>query len=58
MIIDSVKPDLSNNLVGVLCTLRRYPCAIICDMEKMFHEFIVRENNQDYLRFLFSIFSE
>ena len=45
-------PDLTNNLVGVLCRSRRYPCAIICDVEKMFHQFIVRENDRDYLRFL------
>ena len=45
-------PDLTNNLVGVLCRFRRYPYAIICDMEKMFHQFIVCENDQDYLRFL------
>ena len=45
-------PDLTNNLVGVLCRFRRYPCAIICDVEKMFHQFIVCENDRDYLRFL------
>lgn len=44
--------DLTNNLVGVLCRFRRYPYAIICDMEKMFHQFIVHENERDYLRFL------
>ena len=31
--------DLTNNLVGVLCRFRRYPYAIICDVEKMFHQF-------------------
>ena len=45
-------PDLTNNLVGVLCRFRRYPYAIICDVEKMFHQFIVCENDRDYLRFL------
>ena len=44
-------PNLTNNLVGVLCRFRRYPYAIICDVEKMFHQFIVRED-RDYLRFL------
>jgi len=45
-------PDLTNNLVGVLCGFRRYPYAIFCDVEKMFHQFIEHENDQDYLRFL------
>ena len=44
-------PNLTNNLVGVLCRFRRYPYAIICDVEKMFHQFIVCED-RDYLRFL------
>lgn len=38
-------PDLTNNLVGVLCKLRRYSYAIICDVEKMFHQFTVHEND-------------
>ncbi|XP_015772079.1 PREDICTED: uncharacterized protein LOC107350371 [Acropora digitifera] len=45
-------PDLTNSLVGVLCRFRKYPYAISCDVEKMFHQFIVRENDRDYLRFL------
>ena len=45
-------PDLTNNLTGVLCRFRRYPYAITCDVEKMFHQFIVREDDRDYLRFL------
>ena len=45
-------PDLTNSLVGVLCRFRKYPNAISCDVEKMFHQFIVRENDRDYLRFL------
>ena len=45
-------PDLTNNLMGVLCRFRRYRYAITCDVEKMFHQFIVRENDRDYLRFL------
>ena len=45
-------PDLTNNLVGVLCRFRRYRYAIICDVEKMFHQFIVCENDQNYLHFL------
>ena len=30
------EPDLTNNLVGVLCRFRRYPYAIICDVERCF----------------------
>ena len=45
-------PDLTNNLVGVLCRFRRYPYAIISDVDKMFHQFIVRETHRDYLRYL------
>ena len=33
-------PDLTTNLVGVLCRFRRYPYAIISDVEKMFHQFL------------------
>ena len=45
-------PDLTNNLIGVLCRFRRYPYAITCDVEKMFHQFVVRKEDRDYLRFL------
>ena len=45
-------PDLTNSLVGILCSFRKYPYAISCDVEKMFHQFMVRENDSDYLRFL------
>jgi len=45
-------PDLTNNLVGVLRRFKKYPYAITCDVEKMFHRFIVRENDRDYLYFL------
>ena len=45
-------PDLTNNLKGVLCRFRRYPYAITCDVEKMFHQFVVSETDRDYLRFL------
>ena len=45
-------PDLTNNLIGVLCRFRRYPYAITCDVEKMFHQFVVRKVERDYLQFL------
>lgn len=44
------RPDLTNNLTGVLLHFRH--CALICDIEKMFHQFQVHERDRDYLRFL------
>ncbi|XP_056272262.1 uncharacterized protein LOC130195038 [Pseudoliparis swirei] len=45
-------PELTNTLVGVLCRFRKGPIAIMCDVERMFHQFHVRPEDQDYLRFL------
>lgn len=45
-------PDLTNTLVGVLCRFKKGPVAIMCDVEKMFHQFHVTKEHQDYLRFL------
>lgn len=45
-------PELMNTLVGVLCRFRKGPVAIMCDIERMFHQFHVRAEDQDYLRFL------
>ena len=45
-------PDLTNNLLGVICRFRMYHYAITCDVEKMFHQFIVPKNDRNYLRFL------
>ena len=42
-------PDLTNNLTGILCRLRRYPYAVTCDVEKMFHQFTVCQDDRDYL---------
>ena len=47
-----VGPDLINNLVGVLCSFRQHPIAIMCDIEKMFHQFRVNKEHRDLLRFL------
>lgn len=33
-------PDLTNALTGVLCRFRQHPVAIMCDVEKMFHQFL------------------
>ena len=40
-------PDLTNNLIGVLCRF-----TITCGLEKMFHQFVVCKEDRDYLRFL------
>lgn len=36
-------PDLTNNLVGVLCRFRQEPIAFTCDIEAMFHQVRVSE---------------
>ncbi|KAJ8351224.1 hypothetical protein SKAU_G00227000 [Synaphobranchus kaupii] len=45
-------PDLTNTLVGVLCRFRKGSVAVMCDVERMFHQFQVKREDQDYLRFL------
>ncbi|KAI3374200.1 hypothetical protein L3Q82_006054 [Scortum barcoo] len=45
-------PDLNNSLLGVLLRFRRETIAVIADIEQMFHSFLVREDNRDFLRFL------
>ncbi|XP_014677999.1 PREDICTED: uncharacterized protein LOC106817812 [Priapulus caudatus] len=45
-------PDLINGLVGVLSRFRKFPVALMCDVEKMFHQFHVDNADRDYLRFL------
>lgn len=45
-------PELTNTLVGVLCRFCRGPVAIMCDIERMFHQFHVKAEDQDYLHFL------
>lgn len=42
-------PDLTNTLVGVLCRFRKGSVAVMCDIERMFHQFHVKRENQDYL---------
>lgn len=44
-------PDMLNNLSGVLIRFRKHPIALMCDIEKMFHQFHVKEADRDYLRF-------
>ena len=45
-------PELTNTLVGVLCRFRMAPIAVMCDIERMFHQFHVKAEDQDFLRFL------
>lgn len=45
-------PDLTSTFVGVLCRFRKGPIAIMCDIERMFHQFHIEKEHQDYLRFL------
>ncbi len=45
-------PDMINNLTGVLVRFRQHQVALMCDIEKMFHQFQVKENDRNYLRFV------
>ena len=45
-------PDMTNNLVAVLLRFRQHSIAVVCDIEKMFHQFHVIPDHRDYLRFL------
>ncbi|XP_067945390.1 uncharacterized protein [Watersipora subatra] len=45
-------PDHINSLIGILMQFRRDYVAIICDIERMFHQFRVLPPFQNYLRFL------
>ena len=45
-------PDLLSNLVTVLSRFRFGNIAVISDIEKMFHQVLVPERDQDALRFL------
>ena len=44
-------PDLTNNLMGVLCRFRQEAVALTCDVQGMFHQFFVDEADRDLLRF-------
>ena len=45
-------PDLTNQLLGVLCRFRQNPVAFMCDVESMFHQFKVLTTHRDFLRFV------
>ncbi|XP_061432402.1 uncharacterized protein LOC133358195 isoform X1 [Lethenteron reissneri] len=45
-------PDLNNSLLGLLIRFRKESIAVTADIQQMFHCFIVREDDRNYLRFL------
>ena len=45
-------PDLMNSLVGVITRFRQEPVALAADVEAMFHQVKVNEQDPDALRFL------
>lgn len=45
-------PDLNNTLLGVLIRFRREAVAATADIKQMFHCFLVREQDRNFLRFL------
>ena len=45
-------PDLTNKLIGVLARLRQETIAFMADIEQMFYQVKVKEEDQDFLRFL------
>lgn len=45
-------PDLINSLIGVLCRFRRESVAIICDIERVLHQFLIVPEHPSYLRYL------
>ncbi|XP_031755219.1 uncharacterized protein LOC116409808 [Xenopus tropicalis] len=44
-------PDLNNNLLGVLLRFRKDTIAFMADIQQMFHCFLVRPEDRNYLRF-------
>ena len=44
-------PDLMNSIVGVLMRFRQELVALIADIEAMFHQVKVKDEDRNYLRF-------
>ena len=44
-------PDRNNALRGVIHRFRRHPYAVTADVENMFHQFAVPDDQKTYLRF-------
>ena len=47
-------PDLLNSLLGILLRFREHPVAILADIESMFMQIAVKQEDQSALRFLWS----
>lgn len=45
-------PDLNNTLLGVLIRFRKEAVTITADIQQMYHCFLVREEDRNFLRFL------
>lgn len=45
-------PDMINNLTSVLLRFQQHQIALLCDIEKMFHQFQVQERDRTFLCFL------
>lgn len=45
-------PDLNNTLLGVLTHFRKESVAVTADIQQMFHCFLVKEEDSNFLRFL------
>lgn len=48
-------PDLNNTLLGVLIRLRKEAIAFTADIEQMFYCFLMREEDRNFLRFLWCL---
>ena len=47
-----IGPDLLNSLIGVLMRFRQQRVAIVADIKAMFHQWLVIEEDQPALKFL------
>lgn len=45
-------PDLYSNLAGLLCRFQKERIAVMCDIQKMFHQFRVTHSDTRYIQFL------
>ena len=44
-------PDFTNSLLGILLRFRQESVAVAADIEQMFHNFKVKENHRNFLKF-------
>ena len=45
-------PEHMNSIIGILMRFRNHEIALSCDVEKMFHNFHLPEEDRDFFRFL------